>query len=151
MMRRTWWVQVGASTPKAEAGGSKMRGPNAPRLWKNNMRFSMETSSRPSCGFSHNPLHKLPSWLNDVSPPPHPPIRSDAPQLSLLPPGQTSVALWSFSCFNGAFVFPGKKSVLFVSSKKLEYRRIVCEKRPRFAAKHAAECVSHIQPTVYKF
>lgn len=29
----------------------------------------METSSRPSCGFSHNPLHKLPSWLNDVIPP----------------------------------------------------------------------------------
>lgn len=27
----------------------------------------METSSSPSCGFSHNPLHKHPSWLNDVT------------------------------------------------------------------------------------
>lgn len=85
-MRRTCWVQVGASTPKAEAGGLKMRGPNPPRLWKNNMRFSMETSSCPSCGFSHNPLYKLPSWLDDVNPPPSTPLfpRSDAPKLSLV-------------------------------------------------------------------
>lgn len=36
-------------------------------LWKNKMRFSMETSSSPSCGFSHNPLHKNPTLLDDVT------------------------------------------------------------------------------------